>query len=424
MLTWSFTLKTACAVEKMSLLALLLVSALAAASGQHIRDVCSSSPLRQLECRRPGLDAWDSLAQTPLGASHSAPPPWTFQGSCVTPENVTESYCVYSSRGFADGRGISILTTPERAEIIRRLPAFVEAGALSRVNTDASPPYEERELPGRGRGLIANKTLHRGDQIFAHTPILIVDEEAWQDAETKQWIEMQKAAVNGLPPASKEQFWELFGQPGEDPVSSRVDTNAFSIDINETTHSAVLPEIARLNHDCRPNAGYFFDPQTLTHYVHAVTDISPGTEITITYIDPHMPRRHRLARLSQTWGFNCSCSLCSMHPSLTQASDARLHQMHALEERLQDWETASPEIALAFVSLYEQERLYASISDAYRFAALTFCAEGQRWSAIKYARLAIEIGMLNDGFLDEDVKQMMKLAKEPEKESCWLKRVM
>lgn len=432
----------------MSLLALsgfVLFSALASASQRHInfRDVCSSSPLR-----RHSLEARDSFTQVPLGpapATPSLPSPWNSEVECVTVEveDATESYCVYSSHAFADGRGISVLTTPDRAEYIARLPAFTKAGALFGVNAEPSPPYEERELPGRGRGLIANKTLHRGDRIFAYTPILMLDEEAYEDLAEEDWQRLEKMAVNALPPGAHKKFWELFGWPKmKDPVSDRVGTNAFGVTMDESMeYFGIFPEIAvsvplyhgiefekgseqypnreqRLNHDCRPNAAYFTDPETLVHYVHAVTTITPGTEITITYIDPLEHRRKRLDALSSFWGFNCSCSLCSMHPSLTNASDSRLRQVAKIHEE----ETAPLYAAEALISLYEQERLHIHKADAYQFAALAACAEGQRWKTIQYARLAVELGMLHNGFRDEDVEEMMRLEEQPEKESCWLER--
>lgn len=154
-----------------------------------------------------------------------------------------------------------------------------------------------------------------------------------------------------------------------------------------------------------------------------MTDITPGTEITITYIDPHMSRGDRLKKLSSLWGFHCSCSLCSLHSDLAHESDERLDQINTIRERLEDWETAPPQMALALLSLYEQERLHAPSSLAYWYAALTSCAEGLYWDTIRYARLAIELGMLDYGFKDEDFQLMRSLAKEPEKETCWLTRL-
>lgn len=413
--------------------------AAALASQQHIylRDVCSSSHPSHFQ--RPGLEECDYSSQHLLTSSFAANAssyPWTSRNNCA------ESFCVFSSKDFAGGRGISILTTPDRISSLQQLPAFVDAGVLSGINEQPLPPFEERELPGRGRGLIANKTLHRGDRIFAHTPILLLDGDSFGDLEKKEWLHLEHAAVNNLPLKSQEMFEELYGQPVTDPVSDRIDTNAFVLELDEATYYAVFPEIAvsisfyvsnietrisdnrqRLNHDCRPNAAYFFDRQTLTHYVHAITDITPGTEITITYIDPHMRRHQRLKKLSSLWGFTCSCSLCTLHPELARASDERLAQITTINERLEDWETAPPQMAQTLISLYEQERLYAPSSSAYWYAAATSCAEGLYWDTIRYARLAIEFGMLDYGFGDEEFQLMRRLAEEPEKESCWLTRL-
>lgn len=40
-----------------------------------------------------------------------------------------------------------------------------------------------------------------------------------------------------------------------------------------------------MNHDCRPNAHYYWDPETFTQNVFAVRPILAGEEITITYVE-------------------------------------------------------------------------------------------------------------------------------------------
>jgi SET domain-containing protein len=40
-----------------------------------------------------------------------------------------------------------------------------------------------------------------------------------------------------------------------------------------------------MNHDCRPNADYYFDPETLAQHIHAIRPIAAGEEITISYIE-------------------------------------------------------------------------------------------------------------------------------------------
>ncbi|KJZ78699.1 hypothetical protein HIM_02090 [Hirsutella minnesotensis 3608] len=88
---------------------------------------------------------------------------------------------------------------------------------------------EEKMLPGRGCGLVANETLYRGDRIFAQTPILILDDVAYNNLSDKDCIEIQNVAVERLPPVAKDMMLQLQGDFAADAISSRVDTNYFEV---------------------------------------------------------------------------------------------------------------------------------------------------------------------------------------------------
>jgi hypothetical protein len=177
-----------------------------------------------------------------------------------------------------------------------------------------------------------------------------------------------------------------------------------------------------MNHDCRPNANYFFDPETFTHQVHAVRPIHPGEEITITYIDPMRPRAERLDALKKNWGFVCHCSQCTAPPAMGAASDARLAHLEAVQHELSDTKAehdTSPAMAELLVSLYEQERLWSDIWEPYAYAALEYNGVGERWMASKYARLAIEGGLLYGGKKHLSVRVMEELLRAPEEHWSW-----
>jgi hypothetical protein len=180
-----------------------------------------------------------------------------------------------------------------------------------------------------------------------------------------------------------------------------------------------------MNHDCRPNAAYFFDEETLTHYVHATETILPGQEITITYINNEMLRERRIASLKHNWGFDCGCSACRAHPALTEESDNRLNQIADLEVQLDDWtesSKATPSMADALIELMKQERLWGSLGGGYKLAAMTYSSFGDKWNAIRFARLSVEYSILDKGFRDSDVWAMKQLASEPEMQWSWKKR--
>jgi len=351
--------------------------------------------------------------------------PWTFLPECYTSENTTTPYCVFSHHGFAGGRGISIVTTQNDAIRILHKPAFAQPAVLEGVNNYENPPYTEHYFPGKGRGLVANKTLQRGDQIFASTPILIMDPGAYKLAEEDR-LKLAHSAVHNLPEARKPAFWNLLDHFKGDPVDDRINTNAFDVGINGKSIHVVFPEISNLNHDCRPNAAYFFDEETLTHYVHATQPIHPGEEITITYIMNTMTRAQRVGALQRNWGFQCGCSTCRANPSFTKESDARLAQIVELEKKMDDWSLdseATPQMGEALIDLMKQERLDGSLGVAYRLAAMAYSAIGDRWNAIKHARMSVEYLILDRGFDADEVWAMKQLAEEPEMQWSWKKRV-
>ena len=130
--------------------------------------------------------------------------------------------------------------------------------------------------------------------------------------------------------------------------------------------------------------------------------------------------------LRETWGFECGCAACSAHPVFVTESDARVRQIQELGKRLGDWtrdSDATPQMAETLINLYEQERMTGSLGVAYKHAAEAYASFGDRWNAIKYARLGAEYIMLDKGFGDHEVRDMKAMSKEPELAWSWKKRV-
>ncbi|QDS71708.1 hypothetical protein FKW77_008461 [Venturia effusa] len=354
---------------------------------------------------------------------------WSHISRCLREQNMTEKFCVYTNQDFARNRGISFWTTPEHAEEILKLPAFSDPDILRGVNEEPNPPYESRQLPGRGMGLIANRTLQKGDLIFSTTPVLMVEERIWDIFAKHDMFPYLHRAVRKLPRRSEKKFMDLWGHFGGDPIEDIINTNSFAIDMwddkEETAYNAVFPEISRLNHDCRPNAHYYFDTESLTQHVHALRTILPGEELTISYIDPALVRSERQEKLELSWGFQCSCSLCTQPEPHTQVSDLRIKRIVALSAELEDYTSeseATTSMAELLISLYEQERLHGPIAEAYALAAIEFNGVGEAWTAEKYAQLAVQTGLLYGGPTDPDVRVMVELLDDPWSHWSWMLR--
>jgi hypothetical protein len=343
-----------------------------------------------------------------------------------------QEYCVFTDVNFAGGRGISLVMESRRANFLATTPAFVEPEIIDGVNQDlvrtVRAKYEVKEIPGKGMGIVATEHIRRGDLILANTASLMIDYGAYS-LGTDEYLELEARAVDYLPSAHRAALLSLSSHDGAfsthaEHVDKVIRTNAFDIYPDDDEEGSeilfvVFPEIARMNHDCRPNAEYRFDRGTLAQYITALRDIFPGEELTLTYIDPEKPRAARMGKLEDNWGFKCTCSHCTMDRARADESDARIAQIKKLWDSRDEAGRGSPEMAELIISLYEQERLWGKMPGALVFAALEFNAAGDPWTAVKYARRAIEVSIPILGENSKEVRQMKKLAEDPQSHWSW-----
>jgi len=193
------------------------------------------------------------------------------------------------------------------------------------------------------------------------------------------------------------------------------------------------------------STAYFFDSDTLTHFTHAVRPIHEGEEITLScmfprflvaianlyfiFIDTDQMAEFnvRQSAIETSWGFRCTCSLCSLPEPYVDASDRRLAMISKITDKIIDFpsgEYVPPEMGETLVSLFHQERLESNLADAYKHAALAYAAVGQEWLAIKYAALTVEYGQLISGPNDPEVVEMKVFLEDPKKHWTWKKRVI
>lgn len=165
----------------------------------------------------------------------------------------------------------------------------------------------------------------------------------------------------------------------------------------------------------------FFIDQNLTHYTHAVRDIKPGDELTISYLDPLQVRSLRQERTRNSLGFSCGCSHCALPKKESDASDGRLLTISRIANELSDFESKalSPAMIEEYVASYRKERLEYKIAEAYTLAALNYNLFGKADMAKKYALLAIEAGLLENGPDAADVQQMKMIADNPKLHWSW-----
>ncbi|KAF3016754.1 SET domain-containing protein 5 [Neopestalotiopsis sp. 37M] len=215
----------------------------------------------------------------------------------------------------------------------------------------------------------------------------------------------------------REKFLAQAGELGGHRILDIMFTNSFQINLggHDGQHFGNFPDVSRFNHDCRPNVAFYIDGN-LTHHTHAIRDIEPGEELTISYLDSFRAREVRQQRAHASWGFACTCSQCSLSKDEADVSDARLYSIYEVENLLADLGNGkvTAEMIERLIDLYKQERLHFKIADAYTLAALNYNILGMAEMAQKYAQLSIDQGILEHGPEAPDIEAMRLLLANPQ----------
>jgi hypothetical protein len=178
------------------------------------------------------------------------------------------------------------------------------ASSINEINCTQElkvPLFDIKDIPGKGRGLIARIDLSTGTRILCEKWLLTAApmprEELELTLETK---------LKALPKASQRQFLSLRNKsPGSYPFSTIFTTNALPCGSNNVG-GGVYPTICLINHSCIPNSYYNWNSNEKHETIHAIRPIKAGEEITIAY-EHGGTSTERRASLKKSFGFDCSC---------------------------------------------------------------------------------------------------------------------
>lgn len=251
------------------LLSLLSIASVTAALQTQLKDteICSTNPLAvpgsQLVCPAPQPkpptpvlkgktvlpfikvepELWDENDERYIHPSeYKLPPPWEGPEECVT------QFCIYANKETADG-GMALITTARNAYLAAHFPP---APRLNREIEIEPSAYYEAEVPGKGVGLVANRTIRKGEVIFRRLPTLLIQATPHTDLDPEVREQLYAAALDRLPAPARRKFMRQMG----DTVYARAEKNSFRVfvdgDHEHSAHLAIYPDVSRFNHDCRP----------------------------------------------------------------------------------------------------------------------------------------------------------------------------
>ncbi|KAI0100125.1 hypothetical protein GGR51DRAFT_533170 [Nemania sp. FL0031] len=337
----------------------------------------------------------------------------TLSGQWSGPEYCANETCVFSHAAL--NGGVALITSPEHAHIIQNYAIDDDAGAFP-------PPFHVEDIEGKGIGLRANRSIAKGEILMVRAATLVVQTEGIAELEDEVRDMMYDIAMARLPKSRRDGF---MAQMGHD-VHDKIDTNCFQIFVHGaeekgTSHLACYPDVARLNHDCRPNVHYRITNTTITAL--AARDIRSGEELAVSYVDVFLPSRQRKERI-RGWGFECMCPLCQGPKNETTASDKRLRRIKQLKTDLNNFKEikVTADTGAEYTALHQEEGLHAHLGSAYTRAALNFALFGEEERSREYALKAVEELDIEKGPDSSDAQAMRALAENPQAHWTWGKR--
>ncbi|EGG02004.1 uncharacterized protein MELLADRAFT_66658 [Melampsora larici-populina 98AG31] len=360
-----------------------------------------------------------------------------------------EPVCIYLNPNFDQGQGIVFIT---------RIPVFEEGleQFTSFRSTSGSKRHNRHELPFKvidmahkgGKGAISNRKLHLGDSVITSHPVVVMAAEP-ESLNRSDWVKIRKRGINLLPSRTRDEIFKLHGvgENEEDLAGSILERNSFETRFGNQSnlHFALV---------LTPSVAFYFDDHALQVSMHAIRDISPGEELTISYRDMKLPRLERQQEL-EDYGFNCTCSLCSLPDLPARLSDDRIYEMGELDGILQDWSihsSATPATSERLITLFklvslstrsfwfstlyhfdsnfllvwfslDKERMDNGIEEGYTLASLSYNSVGDVERAKMYASLALAYGTVSSGPKWEDFDSVLQLEQEPEQHWSYKKRL-
>src|SRR5690606_7441514 len=121
--------------------------------------------------------------------------PWTHQPRCVTTSPRT--YCVFTSSHFGSN-GLSLIAEPKAASNLTPTLEYIYHSSFpsssSARNLNLEPAFEIRDVPGKGKGLIATRNIKAKETFLLDSASLIVEDSFIQNGRVdERWRMLSEA---------------------------------------------------------------------------------------------------------------------------------------------------------------------------------------------------------------------------------------
>ncbi|KAJ4362403.1 hypothetical protein N0V83_010496 [Neocucurbitaria cava] len=340
-----------------------------------------------------------------------------------------QTFCAYTNADYNNGRGISFVVTPEVAASISSETFGLGVGGLDGQVGSEMGMWEVKETKEMGQGLFAREdvaAIFAGESLIIKTPVLFVAKQLLDTPSTSRRQLVLQKAVEQLPEKTRTAV-EKLAESRDGGVKDMILTNGITVkwpwadEVPELL--AVTPEVARINHACRPNALWRFNDYTLGFEVFALKDIKPGEEITLSYGFESRSHRRRVKSIEANLGFTCRCPLCSANETLIEQSNDRLSEIKALKSVLPSDQKDSPQLLGLLPNLIknlEEEDLHTEIPMYEEILAYTWSSFGIEVRAKYWAGRARRHWAVIAGKESWETKRCADLENDVKAHASWM----
>ncbi|KAI2778045.1 SET domain-containing protein [Daldinia loculata] len=356
--------------------------------------------------------------------------PWKCRPYCIEPlpgDAPGPQFCVYTFEPFRGDQGLSVITMPVlAASMVDALddsvvpPKLRDHLSSSLAAEGSSPAYVIKDIPGKGKGLVARRQIRKWDVVLVDYPVMLAHLGLFDVVGPELREDILDRALRQLPEEQQGEILSLARSTGGETVEDILRTNIFGVELGiEIPHLGLLPIGSRINHDCRPNVFWRYSVRSLTVEVIAMRDIEPGEEITQSYVPLGLSYEERKEDL-KNWGFTCTCLLCASSQKQRAASDENRVRLQDIYHELNDSAAGKSNLTINTIerlteeleSLVAKENLEAQLLVHYGAVARAYIRIGELDAARRYVELGEYLWVQYAGEEDDYLAGMHQLRHE------------
>ncbi|KAF7358708.1 SET domain-containing protein [Mycena sanguinolenta] len=176
------------------------------------------------------------------------------------------------------------------------------------------------DVPGKGKGVVAQEHIQRGTLIVSEKPRIMLPCSNKLDG------------LKFLSSLSRDDLAFLLSFPcgqGENAIFGRLKHFTPCVADGEVVGWGLCSTVCRVNHTCYspmggPNSAYFWNDSTGKEELRAIKEIREGHEVEVSYMENAVNYEDPPAKLRRDYGFDCSCKGCARSTAERATSQERI----------------------------------------------------------------------------------------------------